>query len=96
MDGGPLRPPGHDRRDPSPGGRPPKRWPPPVGPCGCDPLASYLRAITAPMTLSRFVGNIGDSLGFTTMSFSADPHVPRSSSVARTPPVGPSRSVPSR
>jgi arabinofuranosyltransferase len=40
---------------------------------GCDPLASYLRAITSPLTASRFVGNIGDSLGFTTMSFSADP-----------------------
>jgi arabinofuranosyltransferase len=39
----------------------------------CDPLASYLRAITSPLTVSRFIGNIGDSLGFTTMSFSADP-----------------------
>jgi arabinofuranosyltransferase len=42
---------------------------------GCDPLAAYLHAITAPMTVSRFVANLGDAVGFTTMSFSADPSV---------------------
>ena len=41
---------------------------------GCDPRASYLAAaITSSLTASRFIDNIGDSLGFTTMSFSADP-----------------------
>jgi arabinofuranosyltransferase len=39
----------------------------------CEPLASYLRAITAPLTASRFVDDIGDAWGFTTMSFSAQP-----------------------
>jgi arabinofuranosyltransferase len=40
---------------------------------GCEPLAGYLRAITSPMTLSRFVSDLGASFGYTTMSFSADP-----------------------
>jgi len=40
---------------------------------GCDRLASYLHAITAPMNVSRFFTDVGDALGFTTMSFSADP-----------------------
>jgi arabinofuranosyltransferase len=39
----------------------------------CDPLASYLHAITAPLTASRFFTDLGDSLRFTTMSFSAVP-----------------------
>ena len=41
----------------------------------CEPLASYLSAITAPLTASRALSNIGDSLRFTTLSFSADPRV---------------------
>lgn len=39
----------------------------------CEPLSSYLDAITAPLTASRFVDDIGDAWGFTTMSFSAQP-----------------------
>jgi arabinofuranosyltransferase len=39
----------------------------------CDPLASYLRTITAPLTISRFFDNIGHAFGFTSMSFSAQP-----------------------
>ena len=39
----------------------------------CDPLASYLHAVTAPLTLSRFVSDIGAAFGYTTMSFSAVP-----------------------
>jgi arabinofuranosyltransferase len=41
----------------------------------CDPLHAYLSAITAPLTFSRAMADIGDSLGFTTMHFSADPAV---------------------
>ena len=40
---------------------------------GCEPLAGYLRAITSPMTVSRFVSDLGASFGYTTMSFSAYP-----------------------
>jgi arabinofuranosyltransferase len=39
----------------------------------CEPLAGYLRAITSPLGVSRFLDDIGDSFRFTTMSFSADP-----------------------
>jgi arabinofuranosyltransferase len=39
----------------------------------CNPLRAYLSAITGPLTVSRAFANIGDSLGFTTMHFSADP-----------------------
>lgn len=39
----------------------------------CDPLAGYLRAITAPLSPSRFVSNLARSLSYTTLSFSADP-----------------------
>jgi arabinofuranosyltransferase len=42
---------------------------------GCDPLAGYLHAVTAPLTLSRALANIGDSVSFTTMHFSPDPAV---------------------
>jgi len=45
------------------------------GALACEPLASYLTAITAPLTVSRALSNIGDSLRFTTLSFSADPRV---------------------
>ena len=41
----------------------------------CDPLRAYLTAITAPLSVGRAFANIGDSLGFTTMQFSADPRV---------------------
>ena len=41
----------------------------------CDPLRAYLSAITAPLTVGRAFANIGDSLGFTTLQFSADPRV---------------------
>ena len=41
----------------------------------CDPLHAYLVAITAPLTASRLASNLVDSLGFTTMHFSADPQV---------------------
>jgi arabinofuranosyltransferase len=41
----------------------------------CAPLSTYLTAITAPLTASRALTNIGHSLGFTTLSFSADPVV---------------------
>ncbi len=41
----------------------------------CDPLRAYLTAITAPLTVGRAFANIGDSLGFTTLQFSADPRV---------------------
>jgi arabinofuranosyltransferase len=40
---------------------------------GCDPLASYLRAVTAPLSASRFLSNIDHALRYTTMSFSAVP-----------------------
>ena len=40
----------------------------------CDPLRAYLTAITgAPDARRGPLANIGDSLGFTTMHFSADP-----------------------
>jgi arabinofuranosyltransferase len=39
----------------------------------CNPLASYLQAITAPLTASRFFSNLGHAVSYTTMSFSADP-----------------------
>ena len=41
----------------------------------CDPLASYLRAITRPITVSQAISNFGDSFRFTALSFSADPSV---------------------
>ncbi len=41
----------------------------------CDPLRSYLAAVTAPLTWGRMVSDLGDSLSFTTMRFSADPRV---------------------
>jgi len=41
----------------------------------CDPLRSYLAAITGPLTVGRLLSNVGDSLSFTTMHFSADPRV---------------------
>ena len=41
----------------------------------CDPLRSYLAAITGPLTPGRLLSNLGDSLSFTTMHFSADPRV---------------------
>jgi arabinofuranosyltransferase len=40
---------------------------------GCDSLASYLQAITAPLTPSRFFSDLADSWRFTTVSFSAMP-----------------------
>ena len=40
---------------------------------GCDPLRAYLTAVTAPLTWSRALSNLGDSLGFTTMHYSAYP-----------------------
>jgi len=40
---------------------------------GCDPLADYLHAITAPMSVSRFFSDVSQSVRYTTMSFSADP-----------------------
>jgi arabinofuranosyltransferase len=41
----------------------------------CDPLRGYLAAVTGPLTVGRLVANIGDSLSFTTMHFSADPRL---------------------
>jgi len=41
----------------------------------CDPLRSYLVAVTAPLTVGRMVSNMGASLRYTTMQFSADPRV---------------------
>jgi arabinofuranosyltransferase len=41
----------------------------------CEPLRSYLRAITAPLTMSRALHNFTQSFGYTTMSFSAIPSV---------------------
>jgi arabinofuranosyltransferase len=40
---------------------------------GCQPLAAYLHAITAPMSMSRFLSDFADAFRYTTMSFSADP-----------------------
>jgi len=42
---------------------------------GCDPLAAYLHAVTAPLTLAQAWANLADSLSFTTMQFSPDPGV---------------------
>ena len=42
---------------------------------GCDPLHSYLTAITRPLNASRLFSNFFDSFGFTSMSFSANPSV---------------------
>ncbi|HVB92853.1 MAG TPA: hypothetical protein VND67_00930 [Acidimicrobiales bacterium] len=39
----------------------------------CDPLRSYLRAITSPLTLSQASSNFVRSFSYTSMSFSADP-----------------------
>lgn len=41
----------------------------------CDPLAAYLHAITSPMTVAQGFADIGNSLSFTSMSFSPDPVV---------------------
>ena len=41
----------------------------------CDPLRAYLAAVTGPLTPGRLLANMGDSLSFTTMHFSADPRV---------------------
>ncbi len=40
---------------------------------GCQPLSSYLHAITSPLTLSQAFSNMTRSLTYTTMSFSSDP-----------------------
>jgi len=40
---------------------------------GCAPLADYLHAITAPMTVSRFFSDIAHSFSYTSLSFSTDP-----------------------
>ncbi len=42
---------------------------------GCDPLRSYLHAITSPWTFGRALSNLGHSFGFTALSYSADPRV---------------------
>jgi arabinofuranosyltransferase len=39
----------------------------------CDPLSSYLHAITAPMSLSLGASNFLHSFSYSSMSFSADP-----------------------
>jgi arabinofuranosyltransferase len=39
----------------------------------CQPLSSYLRAITAPLTVSQAVSNIFHSFTYTRMTFSPDP-----------------------
>ncbi len=54
----------------------------------CDPLAGYLRAITAPLTLSRFGSNLAHSFTYTSLSFSADP------ARAATELCGPARPAP--
>jgi len=59
----------------APGGPDPASVSAARGALACEPLASYLSAITAPLTASRALSNIGDSLRFTTLSFSADPRV---------------------
>jgi arabinofuranosyltransferase len=41
----------------------------------CAPLSSYLRAITSPLTTSRFFSDMAHSFGDTTFSFSADPRL---------------------
>jgi arabinofuranosyltransferase len=40
---------------------------------GCNPLAAYLHAVTAPWTVSQAVANVAHAWGFTTFSYSADP-----------------------
>ena len=42
---------------------------------GCEPLSTYLHAITAPLTVSQAVSNIFHSFTYTRMSFSPDPVV---------------------
>ncbi len=42
---------------------------------GCDPLAAYLHAVTAPLTASQALANVGNSFSFTTMEYSPDPVV---------------------
>ena len=42
---------------------------------GCGQLAGYLETITSPLTPSRALHSISSSLGWTTMSFSADPRL---------------------
>ena len=42
---------------------------------GCGQLAGYLETITSPLTPSRALHSIWSSLGWTTMSFSADPRL---------------------
>jgi hypothetical protein len=42
---------------------------------GCRPLALYLDAITGPWGVGRALANIWQSVGFTTMHYSADPQV---------------------
>ena len=73
LDGGPVRHPGHlgpaaRRTRPGAGvggpGRP-----------GLRPARLLPPAITAPLTVSRALSNVGDSFRFTTLSFSADPLV---------------------
>lgn len=63
----------------------------------CDPLRSYLQAITAPLTFSRAMSNFVDSFRFTTMSFSANPSVAArqlcGASRGATHPATPSRPV---
>ena len=39
----------------------------------CDPLNSYLHAITVPLTFSRVLTDMDHSFAWTTMSFSSDP-----------------------
>jgi arabinofuranosyltransferase len=39
----------------------------------CQPLSSYLKAITAPLTFSQALSNVMHSLTYTTMSFSSNP-----------------------
>ncbi|MGC8462141.1 MAG: hypothetical protein ACP5P9_00515 [Acidimicrobiales bacterium] len=39
----------------------------------CGPLAAYLHAITAPLTLSRALSDIAHAVGWTTLSFSEHP-----------------------
>jgi hypothetical protein len=56
----------------------------------CEPLRSYLRAITVPLTASRALHNFTQSFGYTTMSFSAIP------SLAAAQLCGPSSTAASR
>ena len=42
---------------------------------GCDPLRSYLSAITAPLTFSQAMTDVTHAVGWTTMSYSPDPVV---------------------